>query len=160
MIKPSLFRVVCSKECIGSGKLRQFAPNTSVGGPSIGIQKRRDAVGSGLNTHPNDIQFIKICCFQENSGCNCEHSVLYSVQSDESQPSNDSDSRLMPIAPINYNQRSRTPLNTSSFGEFEFDDEDNEFTNSLFDSMAPFIFPNPKENGGGLEFFVKFKKFV
>lgn len=48
--------------------------------------------------------------------------------------------------------RSKTPMNTSTLGEFDFginDDFDDEFTNYLFESLTmPYCFPNPKENNG------------
>lgn len=46
--------------------------------------------------------------------------------------------------------QSQTPQNLSTMNDFfDIDDDfDNEFTNSLFDSLnAPFLFPNPKESG-------------
>lgn len=46
--------------------------------------------------------------------------------------------------------KSQTPQNLSTINDFfDIDDDfDNEFTNSLFDSLnAPFLFPNPKEIG-------------
>uniref|UniRef100_A0A914RQX9 Uncharacterized protein n=1 Tax=Parascaris equorum TaxID=6256 RepID=A0A914RQX9_PAREQ len=42
-------------------------------------------------------------------------------------------------------KRSQTPKNTSS-EYFDIDDYDNEFTDTLFDSLSqPYMFPNPKE---------------
>lgn len=52
---------------------------------------------------------------------------------------------------INRPHQSRTPLNLSTYDDiFDADDEfDNEFTNSLFESLnVPFVFPNPKEYDG------------
>ncbi|KAI1724669.1 protein WBSCR14 like protein [Ditylenchus destructor] len=49
---------------------------------------------------------------------------------------------------INMPPQSQTPQNLSTMDDFfDIDDFDNEFTNSLFDSLnAPFLFPNPKES--------------
>uniref|UniRef100_A0A7E4ULH6 BHLH domain-containing protein n=1 Tax=Panagrellus redivivus TaxID=6233 RepID=A0A7E4ULH6_PANRE len=67
----------------------------------------------------------KSCCRKRESSCTC----------------ND----LFPTRPA----QSRTPQNLSTYDDFFVDDDfDNEFTNSLFESLdGPFIFPNPKEIG-------------
>ena len=64
-----------------------------------------------------------VCCRKRENSCSCTTKVI-------SRPN-----------------QSRTPQNMSTYDDiFDVDEFDNEFTNSLFESLnVPFIFPNPKE---------------
>lgn len=62
------------------------------------------------------------------------------VQLQENSCSGESGAQKLP-------PKSQTPKNTSS-EYFDIDDYDNEFTDTLFDSLSqPYMFPNPKEMG-------------
>ncbi|KAL3094507.1 hypothetical protein niasHT_026273 [Heterodera trifolii] len=83
----------------------------------------------------------KKCCRKRENSCGCDKGAVGKIGPVIANPSQP-----------NGQQRSMTPENMSTGNNglfFDFDDDlDNEFTNQLFEQLnAPFLFPNPKENG-------------
>uniref|UniRef100_A0A914GZU9 BHLH domain-containing protein n=1 Tax=Globodera rostochiensis TaxID=31243 RepID=A0A914GZU9_GLORO len=82
----------------------------------------------------------KKCCRKRENSCGCDTGAVGQIGPKAKQVQQ------------NAQQRSMTPENMSTGNNglfFDFDDDlDNEFTNQLFEQLnAPFLFPNPKENG-------------